>query len=80
MRILFIGISRGVDEHSDVNVARCRHICYNILHASFRHPRVEVLTVTSQAEEIFTNASSNTIFQYCVYFIGSYAYGDHSLR
>jgi len=80
VRILFIDVLRGVAEQSDVKVARRRYL--NILQTSCRLPSFKVLTVTSPADEIFTNASSNALAQYFIYLIGgpvSYVYGGHSL-
>jgi len=59
-----------------------RHAFSDILHASCRHPTVDVLTVTSPADEIFGNAESDPLVQYFVYLIGgpvSYSYGGQFL-
>ena len=54
----------------------------DILHASRRHSKVEVLTVTSPTDEIFTNVASDSLVQYFIHLIGgpdSYSYGGQFL-
>ena len=77
VRILFVDVSQVVQEQSEVKVARRHHICSYILLASCTQTRVEFLTVTSPAGEIFTNASSKPLVLYFIYLIGgpvSYSY------
>ena len=64
--ILFVDVTQGVAEQSDVKMASGHHTVSDILHASCRHPRVEVLTVTSPAGEIFANAASDPLVQYFI--------------
>ena len=68
-RNIFIDFSRSIAEQSDVKMTSRRHIFSDVLHTICRHPRVEVLTVTSPADEIFTNASFNLLVQDFMYFI-----------
>ena len=82
MSILFVDVTRGVAEQSDVKMVSIRHTLSDILQASCRHPRVEVLTVTSPAEGIFANATSDPLVQYFIYLIEcpvSYSYGSQFL-
>ena len=82
MSILFVDVARSVTEQSDVKMASNRHTAPDIIHASCMHPRVEVLTVTSPADEILVNAASDPHVQYSIYLIGgpvSYSYGGQFL-
>jgi len=80
--ILFEYVTRGVAEQSEVKMASSRHTVSDILHASCRHPRVDVLTITSPADEIFANSASDLLVKYFIYLIGgpvSYSYGGKFL-
>jgi len=80
--ILFVGVSRGVAEQSGVKMANHHHISSDILHVICRHPRHEVLTLTTPGDEIFTKASSNLHVHYFIYLINGpvqYSYGGQFL-
>jgi len=77
VRILFVDVVLGVGEQNYGKEVLLRHTFSDVLHASCTHPSVEVVTVTSSADEIIVNAASDPLVQYFIYLIGravSYSY------
>ena len=65
MCIVLVDLSRGITKQSDVEAIGW-HQSDN-LHTKCRDPRVKATTVPSQADEIFTNSTFDSIVQNFIY-------------